>query len=119
MGLQLGWRIYNEIGIIVTRNYSRQSSGLYGIGEIISGWYQVNYNGAEFDKDNSVGLDVVIRNDKVPLPTMVIEVETLAARRAFELALELGFDNIVLEGDLEVSHQSPKERHQFFGSLWT
>ena len=50
---------------------------------------------------------------------MVIEVETLAVRRALELALELGFDNIVLEGDLEVSHQSPKERHQFFGSVWT
>lgn len=51
--------------------------------------YIVNFNGAEFDKDNSVGLDVVIRNDEgfvmaslsqlVPLPTMVIEVETLAA----------------------------------------
>nr|POF18722.1 hypothetical protein CFP56_24950 [Quercus suber] len=87
--------------IIVTRNYSLQSSRLYGIGEIISGFVMASLS------------------QLVPLPTMVIEVETLAARRALELALELGFDNIVLEGDLEVSHQSPKERHQFFGSVWT
>uniref|UniRef100_A0A7N2LPC4 Uncharacterized protein n=1 Tax=Quercus lobata TaxID=97700 RepID=A0A7N2LPC4_QUELO len=85
----MGSTNYTIKTIIVTRNYSLQSSGLYGIGEIISGWYIVNFNGAEFDKDNSVGLDVVIRNDEgfvmaslsqlVPLPTMVIEVETLAA----------------------------------------
>ncbi|XP_050251402.1 uncharacterized protein LOC126698303 [Quercus robur] len=33
---------------------------------------------------------------------MVIEEETLATRRALELAIELGFDNLVLEGDSKV-----------------
>lgn len=36
---------------------------------------------------------------KLPLPSTMIEVEVLAARRALELALETGFDNIILEGD--------------------
>ena len=39
---------------------------------------------------------------KLPMPSSVIEVEVLAARRALELALELGFDNIILEGDSEI-----------------
>ena len=41
-------------------------------------------------------------SEVVPLPSRVIEVETLAARRAVEFALELGFENIVLEGDSEI-----------------
>lgn len=35
------------------------------------------------------------------MPSSVIEVEVLAARRALELALVLGFDSIILEGDSE------------------
>ena len=35
----------------------------------------------------------------VLLPLTVIEVEALAARRGVELALELGFNNVELEGD--------------------
>ena len=34
--------------------------------------------------------------------TVIIKVETLAARRVVEFALELGFDNIFLKGDSEV-----------------
>ena len=41
-------------------------------------------------------------SEVVPLPATVIEVETLAARRAVEFALELGFENIILEGDSDV-----------------
>ena len=41
-------------------------------------------------------------SEVVLLPTTVIEVETLAARRAVEFALELGFENIILEGDSDV-----------------
>ena len=36
----------------------------------------------------------------------VIEVEVLAARRAFELAVELGFDHVILEGDSEILHKA-------------
>ena len=39
---------------------------------------------------------------QIPLPSSVIEVEVLAARKALELTIELGFDNITLEGDFEV-----------------
>ena len=57
----------------------------------------VNFDGAIFDKDNSASLGVVIWNNEgylvmaslsqlIPLPPMVIEVETLATRWAPELA---------------------------------
>ena len=39
---------------------------------------------------------------QIPLPDSVIEVEVLTARKALELTIELGFDNITLEGDSEV-----------------
>ncbi|XP_030963608.1 uncharacterized protein LOC115984735 [Quercus lobata] len=41
-------------------------------------------------------------HQQIPLPGSVIEVEVLAARKALELTIELGFDNITLEGDSEV-----------------
>ena len=34
---------------------------------------------------------------QIPLPSSVIEVEVLAARKALELTIELGFDNITLD----------------------
>nr|POF22821.1 hypothetical protein CFP56_09795 [Quercus suber] len=74
--------------------------------------YKVNFDGAIFAEQGLAGLGVVIRNDhglimasltqQIPLPGSVIEVEVLAARKALELTLELGFDNITLEGDSEV-----------------
>ena len=74
--------------------------------------YKVNFDSALFEHEDNAGLGVVIRNQEglvmaslsevIPLPSTVIEVETLAARRAVEFALELGFDNIVLEGDSEI-----------------
>ena len=74
--------------------------------------YKINFDGEIFEQENKVDLGVVIRNhdgmvmaslfEIIPLPSIVIEVETLAARRVVEFALELGFDNIFLEGDSEV-----------------
>ena len=56
----------------------------------------MNFDGAIFDKDNNAGLGVVIWNNEglvlaslsqlIPLPPTVIEVETLTARRALEVA---------------------------------
>jgi len=71
------------------------------------------FHGATFEQKKKAGLGVVIRNQEglvmaslsqlIQLPpSTVIEVEALAARRALELALELGFDRIVLEGDSEI-----------------
>ena len=58
--------------------------------------YNINFDGAIFDKDNNAGLDVVIQNNEglvmaslsqlIPLPPTVIEVETLTVRRALEVA---------------------------------
>ena len=50
---------------------------------------------------NSDGLVMASLAQQIPLPPSVIEVETLAARRALEFALELGFERIILEGDSE------------------
>ena len=61
-------------------------------------------------------MGVVIRNNeghvmaslsqKIPPPMSIIEVEVLAARRALELAVELGFDHIILEEDSEILHKA-------------
>ena len=89
-------------------------------------WYKINFDGATFADDNSAGLGVVIRNkdgrvmaslsQKIPLPMSVIEVEVLAARRALELAVELGFDHVILEGDSETLHKALLEEGRNFSS---
>lgn len=95
----------------------QQHRGLHRI--IIHQWVKVNFDGATFAADNTVGLGVVIRNDAglvmaslsqlIPMPSTVVEVEVLAARRALELAMECGFDSIVLEGDSEVLYKALKK----------
>ena len=45
-------------------------------------------------------------SQKIPLPILVIEAEVLAARRALELAVELGVDHIILEGKFEILHKA-------------
>ena len=74
--------------------------------------YKVNFDGVVFADEGLAGLGVVICNDhrlimaslthQIPLPSSVIEVEVLATWKALELMIELGFDNIILEGDCEV-----------------
>ena len=41
----------------------------------------------------------------IPLPTTVAQVEALAARRAAEFALEIGIDQVIIEGDSEVIYK--------------
>ena len=60
-------------------------------------WVKVNFDGATFASNNTASLGVVIQNDvslvmaslsqQIPIPSTVIEVEALAARRALELAM--------------------------------
>ena len=81
--------------------------------------YKLNFDGASFTEDGTARIGVVIRNgaglvmaslsQRIPLPASVIEVEALAARRAMEFALELGFDNVILEGDSEVLVKTLKD----------
>ena len=42
---------------------------------------------------------------QIPLPTTVSHVEALAARRATEFALEIGINQVVIEGDFEVVYK--------------
>ena len=41
-------------------------------------------------------------SQNIPLPLSVVKLETLAATKALEFSIDLGFDSIILEGDLEI-----------------
>ncbi|KAK9999768.1 hypothetical protein SO802_019371 [Lithocarpus litseifolius] len=66
-----------------------------------------------FDELNEAGIGVVVRNSqgeimaalskKIPKPSSVVVLETLAARRAAYFVHELGFQDAIFEGDSEVS----------------
>ena len=83
------------------------------------GQYKVNVDGALFAAENTAGLGVVIRDEhgqvmvslseRIPLPSTVIEVEVLAARRGMELAVETSFRNIVLESDSQILIKALRE----------
>ncbi|KAK9993927.1 hypothetical protein SO802_023630 [Lithocarpus litseifolius] len=75
--------------------------------------YKINYDGAVFSKSEEAGIGVVIRNErgevmatlaeKVNKPSGGVEaIEAMAARWAILLAVELGFQQCVVEGDLEI-----------------
>nr|POF27339.1 hypothetical protein CFP56_14457 [Quercus suber] len=49
-----------------------------------------------------LGKPALSLGQQIPLPNSIIEVEVLAAWKALELTLELGFDDITLEGNSEV-----------------
>ena len=69
-------------------------------------------------KEDKVGLGVVICNSEglvmaslsqlISLPYSIVEVETLVARRALELVVEIGIGRVVLEGDSAVLMQTLK-----------
>ena len=74
--------------------------------------YKLNFDGALFAAEQCAGLGVILRNsegqamvsltERATLPFTAIEVEAMAARRALLLALETGFDRVILEGDSQV-----------------
>ena len=81
-------------------------------------WVKINFDGAIFQAKGEAGLGAIIRNNHglvmaalaqvIPLPTSVEMVEVLAARRALSFAQELGFDHIILEGDLGIAIRAMK-----------
>ncbi|KAK9993402.1 hypothetical protein SO802_023105 [Lithocarpus litseifolius] len=87
--------------------------------------YKVNFDGALFAAENSAGLGVVIRNaegqvmvslsEKTTLPFTAIEVEAMAVRRALTLALETGFQQIILLAD---THLSTRKQHSLSVKFW-
>ena len=70
---------------------------------------KINFDGAVFKDEDIAGIDVVVRDSQgmvmaslsqnITLPHSVVNLETLAACRALEFSLELGFDKAILEGD--------------------
>ena len=72
----------------------------------------MNFDGALFCQEHRAGIGVVIRNEEgvviaslshqIHLPSTVLEVETMATRRALEFAMEIGVHKVILEGDCEI-----------------
>ena len=66
-----------------------------------------------FDELNEAGIGVVVRNpqgeiiaapsEKMPKPSSVVVLESLAARRATYFVLQLGFQDSIFKGDSEIS----------------
>ena len=75
-------------------------------------WYKANFDAAVFQDDgrasigviicDSQGLVMVSLSQNIQLSNLVVEVEAMAANRAIELSLELGFDKIIFEGDSKI-----------------
>lgn len=65
-----------------------------------------------FTDDDKVGIGVIIldcqglglasMSQNISLPLSIVELETLAVAKALEFSIDLGFDLIILEGDLEI-----------------
>ena len=70
---------------------------------------KINFDGVVFKDEDRAGIGVVVRDSfglvlaslshNIPLPHSVVNLETLAACRALEFSLELGFHKAILEGD--------------------
>lgn len=73
--------------------------------------YKLNFDGALFQDISSVGIGVVNRDhegkaigalaERIALPTTVKDVEVLAFRRAISFALDIGLQEVMVEGDSE------------------
>ena len=74
---------------------------------------KVNFDGSCFHDQNKARAAAVIRDrdglvlasmaDRFPLPHSIVAVELLAAIKALQLALELGYNSITLEGDSKIA----------------
>ena len=70
---------------------------------------KTNFDGAVFEDLGSVGTGAVVRDssgevlaalsESIPLPSSIVALETIAARRAVLFVRELGFSGTILEGN--------------------
>ena len=73
---------------------------------------KTNFDGVMFEDSQETGIGVVVRNshgevmmplaEKIPKPSLVFLLETLASRRAMLFVHELGFCRSNFEGDSEI-----------------
>ena len=97
-------QLHTSIRTSVHRNHTRWKTPEQG-------FYKVNYDGAIFSQQDKAGIGIVIRDEEGairasmsqqwPLPTIVVQVKALAARKAVEFALELDITKVIFEGDSE------------------
>ena len=76
------------------------------------GLLKVNFDGTLFAEENIAGLGIIIRNEsrlvmvaltqQILLPASIEMVEVLTARQALWFAKELGFHNLIFEGDSKI-----------------
>ena len=74
---------------------------------------KVNFDGAVFRENQRAKVGVIVRDavgrvcasmaESFHLPFSVAAVEVLAAKKALQLAKDLGFHSIILEGDLKMA----------------
>ena len=74
---------------------------------------KTNFDGAIFEELDAAGVGVIVRNSSgellaalseiIPLPSSILALETIAARRAVSFLHELGLDSSIFEGDSESS----------------
>ncbi|XP_023884299.1 uncharacterized protein LOC112028995 [Quercus suber] len=72
-------------------------------------WFKLNFDAAIFDEQNSSGFGAMIRNNqgevmaamaaRGPPVSCSEEAETLACRKALEFAVDVGFSELIVEGD--------------------
>ncbi|KAF3947875.1 hypothetical protein CMV_026058 [Castanea mollissima] len=74
---------------------------------------KVNFDGAVFRENQRAGVGVIVRDaegrvsasmaESFHLPFSIAAVEVLAAKKALQLAKDLGFHSIILKGDLKIA----------------
>lgn len=92
--------------------------------------YKVNFDGAVYKEDDRVGIGLIIQNchgmvmaslsQNILLPQTAVELEAIAARRALDFSLELGFTKAILEGESQTvmtALQDDSPFHASFGLL--
>ena len=81
---------------------------------------KTNFDDVIFERLDAAGIGVVVHNslgellaalsEIIPLPSFILALETIAARRAFTFLQELGLGSSILEGDFETSILAIKNR---------
>ena len=88
---------------------------------------KTNFDGAMFVESDQARIGVVVRNhrgyvmaalaEKIPKPASIEVLEVLAARRAVQFTLELGFAHAIFEGDAEIVTKTLAEGNSSLHSI--